>query len=74
MERMNRLTINDIEAAYINACLEHGANVTINETAVIVTNPATGAQNTKGRMANTQTYDTPIRAAVATCSNLGLGQ
>jgi len=64
--------MNEIETAFVNACLEYGATITIEEEAVIVSNPKTGAQNTKGRLANTQTYDTPTRAAWATCSNLGL--
>lgn len=65
-------TMNQTEQAFVNACLERGAEVIIGAETVVVRNPANGEQNTEGRLANTQTFDTPTRAAEAVCANLGL--
>lgn len=64
--------MNLTEQAFVNACLEHGAEVLLGADTVVVRNPANGEQNTQSRLANTQTFDTPTRAAVAVCENLGL--
>lgn len=66
-------TINATEFAFVNACLERGADVSIGASTVTIKNPGNGEQNTQSRLANTQTFDTPTRAAAAVCENLGLG-
>lgn len=64
--------LNQTEVSHINTCLEFGAEVTITQHAVIAKNPASSAENTQGREANTRTFETPARVAAAVCGNLGL--
>lgn len=64
--------MNLTEQAFVNACLERGAEVLLAAETVVVRNPATNVQSVLGRLANTQTFDTPTRAAAAECSRLGI--
>lgn len=69
---MNTKRMNETERDFVNACLERGARVVIDENEILVDNPNSDSPlNTTARV-YAQAFDTPTRAAADTCKEVGL--